>query len=100
MKFTTKKPKESITTLARKLGYIPKEIVGDEFNLVRQIRGNKYPRFHLYLKEDRERNLLFLNLHLDQKRPSYVGTPAHGGEYTGKVVEDETERIKQIIENM
>ena len=100
MKFITKKPNESIINLVRKIGYIPKEVVGEEFNLVRQIHGRAYPRFHIYLKEDREKNLLFFNLHLDQKKPSYAGSHAHSGEYTGKVVEDETERIKKIIENM
>jgi len=34
---------------------------------------------------------------LDQKKPIYQGTPAHSGEYEGKVVEEETERIKQIL---
>lgn len=100
MRFTAKKPKESTISLARKLGYIPKEIVGDEFNLIRQIRGDKYPRFHLYLKEDHKRNLLFFNLHLGQKKPSYVGASAHSGEYIGKIVKKEAKRIKQIIDNM
>ena len=100
MRFTIKKPKESIINLARKLGYMPKEIVGDELNLVKQIRGDKYPRFHLYLKKNKDKNILFFNLHLDQKKPSYAGTSAHSGEYAGKIVEDEAARIKQIIENM
>ena len=100
MKFTIKKPEESIISLARKIGYIPKEVVGEELNLVKQIRGDKYPRFHIYLKEDRERNLLFFSLHLDQKKPSYAGSHAHSGEYAGKVVEDEAERIKQTIDSL
>lgn len=98
MKFTTKKPEESIISLARKLGYIPRDIVGEEFNCVKPLRGRDYPRFHLYLKENKEKNELLFNLHLDQKKPSYAGTPAHSGEYTGEVVENEAERIKKALE--
>ena len=51
--------------------------------------------FHIYLEEDDPD--LILNLHLDQKRPSYEGATAHSGEYEGKIIEDEIERIKQIL---
>lgn len=97
MKFIIERPEENIVNLARKLGYIPRDMIGGEFNLVRPLRGGEYPRFHLYLKEDKGRGALLFSLHLDQKKPSYTGTPAHGGEYEGEVVEKERERIKEII---
>ena len=52
-----------------------------------------YPRFHIYIKVSRA---TVINLHLDQKKPIYKGTPAHAAEYEGEVVEKEAERIKKI----
>ena len=57
--------------------------------------GGLYPRFHAYL--DRSDRGFTVNLHLDQKRPSYRGQTAHSGEYEGEVVEREVERIKKVI---
>lgn len=37
-----------------------------------------------------------LNLHLDQKQPSYQGSHAHSGEYKGALIEVEVARIKNI----
>lgn len=50
-----------------------------------------YPRFHIYMKT--EDNQLTIDLHLDQKKPSYAGSNAHGGEYDGPQVEKELQRI-------
>lgn len=50
-----------------------------------------YPRFHVYV-EDRG-NDVTINLHLDQKKPSYGTNHAHSGEYDGKTVENEMHRI-------
>lgn len=97
MKFALKGPfKENIYTLMRRAGYffLKKDEVKGELIFVRPPRG--YPRFHLFVKTENG-NLVF-NLHLDQKRPIYEGTPAHSGEYFGEVVEREVERIKQILE--
>ena len=40
-----------------------------------------------------EEDEIVFDLHLDQKKPSYVGTKAHGGEYDGPTVEKEMSRI-------
>lgn len=56
-----------------------------------------YPRFHIYLKINREAEEILFNLHLDQKKPIYKGVAAHSGEYEGEIVEDEAERIKKIL---
>lgn len=97
MKFILKGPfKDNIYNLMRKVGYHfqRKDETKNEFVFVCPPSG--YPRFHIYLKE--EKYDLIFNLHLDQKRPIYKGVVAHSGEYEGKVVEKETERIKQILE--
>ncbi len=96
MIFTIKGPiKDNIYNLMRKVGYFfqKEDKERGEFVFARPTRG--YPRFHLYLKVDGD-NLIF-NLHLDQKRPSYEGATAHGGEYEGETVEKEAERIKNNL---
>src|SRR3989344_2301002 len=62
---------------------------------VQRIQGTPYPRFHLYVQE-REEEWIF-KLHLDQKRPSYVGVRAHSGEHDGPAVEREMKRIQEIV---
>jgi hypothetical protein len=61
-------------------------------------RGDFYPRFHVY-PEERD-NQWTLNIHLDQKRPSYEGAHAHSGDYDGPVVEQEAQRIEQVMEQL
>jgi len=98
MKFTLKGPfKENLYSLMRKSGYSfsRKDPDETEFIFSRPARG--YPRFHIYLKFNKED--LILNLHLDQKKPIYKGATAHGGEYEGKLVEGEVERIKDEIKS-
>ena len=98
MRFSVKTANENILVLIRKLGYAPKEANGEEFNCVRYLSGREYPRFHLFIKQDKDKNLLSFNLHLDQKKASYKNSPAHSGEYEGKLVEVEKERIIKAIE--
>ena len=96
MIFIIKRPiKDNIYNLMRKVGYFfqKEDKEKGEFVFVRPPKG--YPRFHLYLKT-KDEDLIF-NLHLDQKRPIYKGTPAHSGEYEGETVEKEAERIKEIL---
>ena len=97
VKFFLKKPKENIVYLARKLGYRPLEQNRGEFNCVRPLLGGDYPRFHLFIKENKEKNEFIFNLHLDQKKPVYKGTPAHSGEYDDKLIEQEVIRIRKMI---
>ena len=99
MRFILEKPaKENIYTLIRKIGYYPlsKDEKAQETNCVRPLGKSGYPRFHLYLKADGD-NLIF-NLHLDQKKPIYKGSPAHAGEYDSELAQKEAERIKQILQ--
>ena len=101
MKIIIKGPlKDNINNLSRKIGYhfqrAKKDENGaDELEFSRVMSASGYPRFHLFMKASGD-DLAF-NLHLDQKKPSYSGTAAHAGEYSGPVVEEEAKRIEQIM---
>jgi len=89
--------KENTYNLMRRAGYIclAENRETGEINYIRSLAPNGYPRFHIYLKK--ENKTLVFNLHLDQKRPIYKGTPAHSADYDGEVLEKEKQRIKQFI---
>ena len=97
MKLVLIKKGDNIANLSRQMGYklIKFDDWENEYNLVRPLSGDNYPRFHLYIKE--ENNNWNFNLHLDQKRPSYEVSSAHSGEYGGELVEEEMERIKTFL---
>jgi len=86
--------------LLRKAGY--REFVDPNTRKTSYVRtlqpGGFYPRFHAYL--DMHDDGFQVNLHLDQKKPSYGGTAAHAGEYDGAVVEREGARVQQVIDGM
>jgi len=62
-----------------------------QVSYVRRLTRLLYPRFHVYI--EKQGDFYMLNLHLDQKQPIYKGVTAHSGEYDGKVVEEEGQRI-------
>lgn len=62
-----------------------------ETSYTRRLGTHFYPRFHVYIEE--QNNGLRVNLHLDQKQPSYPGFRKHSGEYDGATVEAEMERL-------
>ena len=98
MKFELKGPlEENIYNLSREMGYyFLRENKGqNEFELARPARG--YPRFHLFINPGTDE--IIFKLHLDQKKPTYRGVPAHAGEYESEIVRKEAERIKQILFN-
>ena len=98
MKFIIKnRGKENLQNLMRKAGYYFFPRNESELSFIRPLERNGYPRFHIYPKINKENNDIIFNLHLDQKKPIYKGAPAHSGEYDGRVVENEAERIKQIL---
>ncbi len=82
--------------LMRQAGYIYIENKHTgQGSFVRALARLGYPRFHIYLKEEKD-NLIF-NVHFDQKRPSYSGVSAHSGEYDSEVVKQEIERLKTLL---
>ncbi|HLC89509.1 MAG TPA: hypothetical protein VJG65_00955 [Patescibacteria group bacterium] len=64
----------------------------------KRLANDFYPRFHVYLEKDKNEKQ-FLNLHLDQKKPSYAGAHAHNAEYEGELVEAEGKRLEGLIKN-
>jgi len=97
MEFIIKNFQENIVQVARKIGYVIIDSADNgQYNLVRKLAVANYPRFHAYVKQQGY-NYHF-SLHLDQKAPIYQGTHAHNGEYAGPVVEDEAERIQEILQ--
>ncbi len=86
---------ENIRTFGRTIGYRLLDEKGGEFNFARPLGVNDYPRFHAYAMA--RPGEIIVNLHLDQKRPSYEGATAHSGEYEGRFIEEEAERIKAAV---
>lgn len=74
-------------------GYLRDRNTG-QGSYVRRLGSGFYPRFHVYLENNN------INLHLDQKQASYEGTSAHSGEYDGEVVENEAQRIINVMSNL
>ena len=66
-----------------------------QVSYARRLRGSLYPRFHIYVKQEKEN--LVINLHLDQRPTRYAGATAHSADYDGPVVEQEADRIKKFI---
>jgi len=81
----------------RKLGYHPfQPRHSRQVSFVRRLGQNFYPRFHVYFSPDND----FLNLHLDQKKASYQGSPAHAGEYDSEIIKQEAARINQFLKTI
>jgi hypothetical protein len=83
--------KENINAFMRRAGYVP---FHDSY--VRELGTGGYPRFHIYIDDGGEKYAL--NLHLDQKRPSYGNETAHSGDYEGIPVETEADRIADFLD--
>ena len=76
---------------------------GAEASCMRRVSGYDYPRYHAYIHTEKTNDYklktknLIINLHIDQKKPSYGTTAAHSGEYDGELVEREMKRIRGFI---
>lgn len=97
MKLTIDKEnlKTSWQNLARNCGYTLQYQESNRKSFIRRLTKIDYPRFHLYVEEN-ERNFI-VTLHLDQKKPVYKGSAGHQGEYDGPIIENEFNRIKNIL---
>ncbi len=62
----------------------------------RRIGSLPFPRFHAYVIASTPHRLV-LRVHLDQKRPSYVGSHAHAAEYDGSALQAEAARLRQCL---
>ncbi|OGF21469.1 hypothetical protein A2Y83_00270 [Candidatus Falkowbacteria bacterium RBG_13_39_14] len=84
----------------RKLGYFENfdRHTGKTSYIKRISRESFYPRFHVYIAESDAGRVI--DLHLDQKRPSYAGSHAHNAEYDSEPVKREAERMRGILAGM
>lgn len=94
MKFNISLKNENLANTMRTCGYAPDglNLRTGELRFFRSLSGRRYPRFHLYTTQHGDN--VYMNLHIDQKQPSYQGTSAHSGEYEGPLVENEAQRIQ------
>lgn len=78
-------------------GFIIDNLTGNE-TFVRHFGAGRYPRFHMYVKEDE--NKIEFSLHLDQKKAMYAGQHAHSAEYDSPTVKTEVERLKDMLRSI
>jgi hypothetical protein len=97
MKFVFKKGEKNILDIFQKAGYSYRGVVGGDMSFIKRVGLDEYPHYHIYVKSDGDN--MILNMHLDQKKPSYESASAHNAEYDSELVEKEMERIKAIISN-
>lgn len=84
--------KFNVHQLMQKCAYALSRNAKGETSYARAFGPGGYPRFHCYIEP--VDSGFTINLHLDQKKPTYGEGTAHSGEYDGAVVEDEGRRIK------
>ena len=96
----TLETKHSVMTLLRQSGYalLGQDQNTGEFSFAKRAGGGDYPRFHAYVKK--EGGTIHINLHLDQKKPSYSGSHAHNAEYEGEILEEEMKRINLALQSL
>jgi hypothetical protein len=82
---------KSLYLFMRQCGYSPLK----NLSFIKPLSTLGYPRFHIYIKEDSKN--YFLKLHLDQRQVIYKGIKAHLGEYDGKKIKEEKQRIINIL---
>jgi hypothetical protein len=95
MQFKFKKPKTNIIDLIRNCGYSYRGVDNGEISFIKRVGLDEYPHYHIYAKE--LNGEILLNMHLDQKKPSYEGAAAHNAEYNGELIEKEMERVKKLL---
>ena len=97
MRFNLENKTGNIALVLRRAGYHYLNSRDDEMNFVRPLGQDAYPRFHLFVIENKPKKQFTCTLHLDQKKPSYKGATAHSGEYDSPILTQESDRIKQIL---
>ena len=82
--------------LLNRLGYhVHHDRHSNQTSYVRRLGGQQYPRWHIYVNNDSSDTIF--NLHLDEKKTSYEGSPRHSGQYRGEVVSKEASRINDFL---
>ena len=82
--------------ILREAGYIPiQDRKSGKQSYVRKFTSAKYPRFHIYVENEKE-DYLKLHLHLDHKAHGW-GQRRHDTEYKGEKVSAETARLERWL---
>lgn len=81
--------------IMRNLGYGEQRARSGQISYTKRISGERFPRYHAYVED--VNNGMQVNLHVDQKEASYEGSHVHSGEYDGRLVEQEMNRIALFI---
>ena len=98
MKITINNPTTHSRNLLRRAGYALHQGRDGEISYTLRLSGGgDYPRFHVYVNAEEPGELIEITLHLDEKKPSYEGYTAHSGQYEGKIIEQEKERLLNSI---
>ena len=99
MKIVFKNPKNTPLNLMRQAGYSfeRKDPKTEEESFVRHLSTEEYPKIHAFIKKQGEE--IIINLHLDQKKPSYPGSYAHAAEYESEILEKEAKNIREIFKS-
>lgn len=82
--------------LLREAGYLPiHDHKTGKQSYIRRITGDRYPRFHIYVKEETE-NSIIIHLHLDNREHGF-GDSLHNTNYDSENVKAEGERLKRWL---
>jgi hypothetical protein len=113
---------DTALTFMRRAGYGYQKEGSGELAFVRRVSGSPFPRFHAYVMEGVSSRVgtpnqslqlaaptlesgragslqLVINLHVDQKAPTYQQGRAHAGEYDGPLVEQEAARLRGLAQS-
>ena len=86
---------DNATNFMRRAGYGFQKEGGGEVAFVRRVGGGMFPRYHAYVVEGPGH--ITVNLHVDQRAPTYGRNSAHSGEYEGPLVADEAARLRALV---
>ena len=99
---------DTALTFMRRAGYGLQKEAGGEIAFVRRVSGSPFPRYHAYVTEQQGmaaagqqgRRELTINLHVDQKAPTYGRGSAHSGEYDGPLIQQECDRLRALAQSL
>lgn len=94
---------DTAVVFLRRAGYGFQKETSGEVAFVRRVGGGLFPRYHAYVTEADSRQPtatsgkeITINLHVDQKAPTYGRNAVHSGEYDGPLVEQEAARLRAL----
>ena len=99
---------DNALTFMRRAGYGYQKEGSGEVAFTRRMGASPFPRYHAYVSEADSRKPiagsqqreLMINLHIDQKEPTYGGNRAHSGEYNGPVIQQECDRLRAFAQSL